>query len=340
MLLSRPQMVLRDTGIVVIARNEGERLKRCLLSCKDLVEKVVFSDSGSSDGSAEFARSVGVEVVELDKPYNQPRGRNAGFKRLLELVPDVKYVFFMDGDCQIVPGFLEAAHAELDKDKTLGAVCGRRLEIHPDASVYNRLVHMEWNTELGESDCGGDMLIRVEALKPLEGYREMMVSGEDFELCHRLRKSGWRIYRMDRDMTLHDVAIHRFGAWWKRHRRGGYSFAHAAVLNKDGFKVQQVRSILTWGLVLPAGAFVLAPVTLGTSLAALGALEGVLWYRVRNWRMKEMKDPSGDASVYALYIVIGKFAETQGVIEALWKHFRGRSFSYYNYKDYQKPKTS
>jgi GT2 family glycosyltransferase len=329
-------MVLKDTGIVVIARNEGERLKRCLLSCKDLVARVVFADSGSTDGSAEFARSVGVEVVELERPYNQPRGRNAGFRRLLELDPNVKYAFFMDGDCQLVPGFIEAAHEVMESDKTLGACCGRRLEIHPDASVYNKLVHMEWNTELGESDCGGDMMIRVEALKPTGGYNETMVSGEDFELCHRLRKSGWRIYRMDRDMTLHDVAIHRFGAWWKRHRRGGYSFAHAALLNKDGFKLRNIRSILTWGLVLPTGAVMLAPFTLGGSVAALGALNGMQWYRIRRWRMNEMKDDPKDASVYALYLLVGKFAETQGVIEATWKFVRGRSFQYYNYKDYQK----
>ena len=332
--------MLSDTGIVVIARNEGERLKRCLASCAGVARRVVFSDSGSSDGSAAHARSMGVEVVELQKPWNQPRGRNAGFKRLLELAADVKYVFFMDGDCQLVPGFLDAARARMEGDPALGAVCGRRLEIAPEASIYNRLVHMEWNTAIGDSDCGGDMLLRVDALRRLDGYREGMVSGEDFELCHRLRAAGLRVARIDADMTWHDVSIHRFSAWWKRHARGGYSYAHTAALNwgaPSTPKLRNLRTIVAWGLVLPLAGLALAPFTSGVSLLVYVALNGALWWRVRRWRMREMNDSARDAGSYALYIAIGKFAELQGVAWFLWKHLRGRAFSYVEYKDYQKP---
>jgi len=45
----------QDVAIVAIGRNEGERLKRCLRSVVGKARTVVYVDSGSADGSAEFA---------------------------------------------------------------------------------------------------------------------------------------------------------------------------------------------------------------------------------------------------------------------------------------------
>ncbi len=50
-------------GIVVIGRNEGNRLKTCLLSLIKEENTIVYVDSGSTDSSVEFARSLGVFVV-------------------------------------------------------------------------------------------------------------------------------------------------------------------------------------------------------------------------------------------------------------------------------------
>ena len=44
-------MTLQDIGIVVIARNEGERLRRCLASVPAGVGQVVYADSASTDDS-------------------------------------------------------------------------------------------------------------------------------------------------------------------------------------------------------------------------------------------------------------------------------------------------
>jgi len=110
--------MLEDTGIVVIARNEGERFRRCLASLQGQAKRIVYADSGSTDGSAEHARDNGAEAVVLDRPYNQPRGRNAGFRRLMELEPGLRYVLFLDGDCQLVPGFLASAREALEAQET------------------------------------------------------------------------------------------------------------------------------------------------------------------------------------------------------------------------------
>jgi len=91
-------------GVVVIGRNEGERLKRCLASVlAQHAGPVVYVDSGSSDGSVEYAKSVGIEVVDLDmtRPFTMARGRNAGFNYLLEHYPGCEFVQFVDGDCEM-----------------------------------------------------------------------------------------------------------------------------------------------------------------------------------------------------------------------------------------------
>ena len=41
----------RDLGAVVIGRNEGARLERCLDSLQGTVACIVYADSGSEDGS-------------------------------------------------------------------------------------------------------------------------------------------------------------------------------------------------------------------------------------------------------------------------------------------------
>ena len=64
-------------------------------------------------------------------------------------------------------------------------------------------------------------MVRVDAFRQVSGYRTDLICGEEPELCVRLRKAGWRIWRCAGDMTLHDAARFRFDQWWKRMVRGG-----------------------------------------------------------------------------------------------------------------------
>src|SRR5689334_14493639 len=102
-------------GIVAIGRNEGDRLVRCIKSLP-AASNVVYVDSGSSDNSARRAESLCVEVVELDasRPFTAARARNAGFKRLLQIAPELNYVQFIDGDCEMASGWGDAAVSFLE----------------------------------------------------------------------------------------------------------------------------------------------------------------------------------------------------------------------------------
>lgn len=257
----------RSIGVVVIGRNEGERLRRCLNSVREKTDHVVYVDSGSKDDSVSLSRALRVSAVELDMgtPFTAARARNEGFRRLLEDRPTLDYVFFVDGDCEVVDGWLDKARRFLDQHRDVAVVCGRRTEKYPDKSVYNMLIDMEWKVPAGETQfCGGDALMRVDIFQQEKGFRPDMICGEEPELCFRLRKAGWRIWCLDEPMTVHDAAIYHISQWWKRAVRSGYGFAQGAALYGEAPErlcIRECRRIWTWGFCFPVAVLILALVT-------------------------------------------------------------------------------
>ena len=132
---------LLSYGAVVIGRNEGARLKRCLASISDATA-LVYVDSGSSDGSAKMARDRGVDVVDLDMsiPFTAARARNAGFAHLQDKFPDLHFVQFVDGDCELAKGWTERAARFLESRPDVAAVCGRLRERYPEKSSIQLVV--------------------------------------------------------------------------------------------------------------------------------------------------------------------------------------------------------
>jgi GT2 family glycosyltransferase len=297
----------QNVAIVVIGRNEGERLKSCLLAAMGGARTVVYVDSGSQDGSAEYARSAGCGVVELDAvlPFTAARARNAGFQRVMEQEPDVAFIQFVDGDCDLVEGWLERGAAALNARPDVGIVCGHVREIHPEASVYNKLCDLEWEQTPGEiRSSGGRFLIRREVFSAAGGFRADVIAAEDDEFCVRARGLGWKILMVDAEMARHDAAMMRFSQWWRRSRRTGHAYAQVAALHGNGeerYFVRDCRRVWFWGLVLPVLALGLAAFTHGWSLLLLAAyaLQFVRIYlhgRKRDWAGR-------DALIYAWFTV-------------------------------------
>ncbi|MCC7004155.1 MAG: glycosyltransferase [Gemmatimonadaceae bacterium] len=318
--------------VVAIGRNEGERLRKCLESLPSTVALVVYVDSGSSDGSVEMSRARGAEVVELDMqvPFTAARARNAGLKRLREMRPDVDLVQYVDGDCILVDGWLESAIATIDGDPELAVVCGRRREIAPGASSYNRLIDMEWDTPVGRAESGGgDAFMRIAAVEDVGGYDATLIAGEEPELCARLRARGWTIRRIAAEMTFHDAALHRFGQWWKRMVRGGHGYAEIHAMHAEMWGRQTVSAV-AWGLCVPLLIAVAAVYTNGVGFALL------LLYPVQCARIARMRRARGDeiyaALLYASFCVLGKTPEGLGVLRFWWNRLRRRRARLIEYK--------
>jgi len=327
---------MQGVGVVVIGRNEGERLMRCLASLP-AGAPVVYVDSGSTDQSPERAARAGAEVEVLDPatPFTAARGRNAGLERLRASHPELELAQLVDGDCLLAPEWLTSAVEAIRADPKLAIVCGRRRERFPEASVYNLLCDLEWDTPVGvANDCGGDSLVRIGALASVGGFRATMIAGEEPELCFRLRESGWKIRRIDAEMTAHDAAITRFGQWWKRQVRAGYAYGLCWWLHGDSperFREKELRSIVVWGAGVPAAALLLgAAIHPALALAPL-SLYGLLFYRVMRHRLR--RDPDArHARLDAAFCVIGKFAQLSGVTRFALDRVRGKREQLIEYK--------
>ena len=328
---------MNSIGVVVIGRNEGNRLKQCLLSVLDRIKTVVYVDSGSTDGSVELALSLGVNVVELDLsiPFTAARARNAGFEYLLQIEPTVDFVQFVDGDCLIVDGWLQKATEALNARKEVVVVCGRRREEFPRNSVYNRLCDIEWDSPVGEAEvCGGDAMMRVSALKQVGGFNPTLIAGEEPELCVRLRQGGGKILRLDAEMTLHDAQIMHFGQWWRRSIRNGHAYAEGAWLHgksPEKHWVKESRRIWLWGFMLPFLAIASAWLTGGISLILLLTAYGILFLRIYKYGRNREIIPS-DALLYGLFCVLDKFPQVIGQIQFHLFRFLRRKRTIVEYK--------
>jgi len=333
-------------GIVAIGRNEGERLRRCLTSLATNASAcpVVYVDSGSTDGSREVAAEAGAMVVDLDlsTPFTAARARNEGADRLLAAHPETVFIQFIDGDCELQPGWVDAALEAITGDR-VAIVCGRRRERHPDASIYNRLIDLEWNTPIGEAAaCGGDSLIRTFAFQQAGGFDRTVIAGEEPELCLRLRRAKWCILRIDHEMAFHDAAITRFSQWWMRAVRSGYAYAEGAWRYGRGsehYNVRNIASILVWSVGFPVVGlaatmalwFVLGPLA---ALVAIGLTVGAYIAQFVKLTVRGVRRDFGGriAMAWSASVIIGKFAELVGVLTFARRRILGTDARLIEYK--------
>lgn len=305
------------TGVVLIGRNEGERLKRSVASIDLALTPVVYVDSGSSDDSVGYCQAKGIAVVELDMsiPFTAARARNEGYLHLACRHPELHYVQFLDGDCELVAGWLATATDFLGRNPGYAAVCGRRRETNPDTSIYNRLCDLEWNTPIGDTrSCGGDVMLRVAAFDGVGGFNDQLIAGEEPELCFRLRGSGWRVHRLDAEMTRHDANLITFRQWWRRTQRAGYACTGGALLHglsPERYYVKPTLRALVWGGLLPLTVFLLG-------LYSPLFLLVLLTYPVQYIRLVRSAPTDGAIGRrWAFFLLLGKFPEFMGLLQCL-----------------------
>ena len=308
-------------GVVVIGRNEGDRLLHCLESVLRQASKVVYVDSGSTDNSIECAKDLGSTVVSLDLslPFSAGRARNAGFSSLIESYPDIGYVQFVDGDCILSQDWLMHAVAVFEEKHDVSIVCGRRREISPAHSIFNMMCDIEWDTPVGYAEsCGGDFLVRASIFQSIGGFNDAVIAGEEPEMCYRLRKTGGKVYRANFEMTLHDAQMDTFSQWWKRTLRSGHAYMQCLYLHRkspNSNDLRSVISILFWGGLLP----VVTVLSVVFDLAALVALivflyiylVSKIYYHVR----KSKKSRPTDSLIFSIFTTIGKIPQFFGVLK-------------------------
>lgn len=320
---------MSKVAAVVIGRNEGQRLERCLTSLKDQVDQIVYVDSGSTDSSVAFARSMRVQVVELDPtlPFTAARARNEGFAA----VRGVDYVQFVDGDCGVVEYWIDKAVEALDNAPGIGIVTGWRSEISPQATIYNAMVDVEWHRPAGDIEaCGGDMMVRASVFREVGGFNPTVIASEDDEFCLRVGEAGYRVVRLPENMTRHDAAMTRFSEWWKRTIRNGHGFAEVGRMHEPHFKRERQR-VWVYGGLLPL-IFVVGLVTgLWVWSVLVLAVYAINWWRTADGLEYEGLTPA-QARHQALFLTISKIPNLIGMLTYYRRRFRGEAATIIEYK--------
>lgn len=326
-MISKSQSVVA----VIIGRNEGGRLIRCLDAVSKFTTKLIYVDSASVDDSVKEASKRGAHVVLLNmtKPFTAARARNAGFEKAYALFSDTEFVQFIDGDCEVLAGWLETSVSFLQKNPQIAVVSGVLNERFPEKSIYNMLCNIEWKMPVGEvKSCGGNALMRVKAFKEADGFMDTLIAGEEPELCVRLRQKGWKIWHLDNDMMLHDANMIHLSQWWKRAVRGGYAFAEGSYLHgaaPEFHWVAESRRAWVWGAILPAIILIIGFLNWKFSLLLF------LIYPLQICRLA-LKEKHLQKWLLAAHLVLSKFPEAIGQIEFYKRRFFGKKITLIEYK--------
>jgi cellulose synthase/poly-beta-1,6-N-acetylglucosamine synthase-like glycosyltransferase len=219
--------------------------------------ELLYVDSASSDGSAERAFEYGAKVIRINpaRPC-AAAGRNAGWKAASAAI-----VLFLDGDTVLAPQFVADSLHHFG-DPRVAVVFGHRSEIKPEASMFNRVLDLDWVFPEGQAlFCGGDALIRRSVLEEVNGFDERLIAGEEPEMCWRIRARGYEIVGVDRSMVVHDLAMTRWSQYWRRALRSGFALAEISARfrhTSSPLWLRESRSNILHGTIMLA-LFLVAP---------------------------------------------------------------------------------
>ncbi|MCX7066286.1 MAG: glycosyltransferase [Methylococcales bacterium] len=323
-------------SVVVIGRNEGQRLAACLKSIKEvtLPIELIYVDSNSQDSSPELAEGLGAKVL-LVNPQRPCAaiGRNAGWR-----AATAPYILFLDGDTLLHPDFLQLALNEM-ADETVAVVWGHRREMYPEHSLYNRVLDLDWIYPAGISEfCGGDTLMRRNILEQVDGFSENLIAGEEPELCQRIRAQGKIILHIDQPMTLHDLAMTQFNAYWRRALRAGHAYAEVSQRMKNtAFPLWQhdcrrnaIHATVLIGLLL---ASVLFSVITGSVLTIVGLLFAYTFLIVRSaYKARWRNAPAFTLLLYGIHSHFQQIPIACGQLSYWYHRFRNKQQGLIEYK--------
>ena len=324
---------------VIIGRNEGARLERCLQSVRAIRNwtgeiEIIYVDSGSTDDSCTLARSLGARVVVLNSERpSAALGRNAGWR-----MAAAPLILFLDGDTVLDPDFPNRAAVVL-ADPQVAVVCGRRRELHPETSVYNRVLDLDWIGVPGPcAYCGGDALVRREVLETVGGYDDCLIAGEEPDMCRRIRGLGYQVLHLDCPMTGHDLAMHHWRQYWRRAVRTGHAYAEVSSRYAgthlplwEAESRSNVKRGTFWALAFTFGLIACFLVRNPLPLLAVAAFLGLLAARTSRkfgWKSSNRRT----LFLYGLHSHLQQLPILAGQISYWWGRRRGRRRRLIEYK--------
>ncbi len=194
-------------SIIIKALNEEKRVVAAVESALAAVQtvggEVVLADSCSSDRTVDLASAYPIRIVQLAHADERccGVGPQLGYQHSTG-----DFVYILDGDMEMLPGFLPQALAFMQAHPDVAGVGGRVVEMNTSSMEYLARVergtgHMQAG-EVDRLDMGG--LYRRAAVEQAGYFSDRNLhSYEEFDLAVRLRVHGWKLWRLGVDAVRH-----------------------------------------------------------------------------------------------------------------------------------------
>jgi GT2 family glycosyltransferase len=276
-------------SVIIKAFNEEKNicaaLESSLAAVSEVGGEVILADSHSTDRTVELASRYPVRVIQLVNPEERccGVGPQLGYQHSRG-----EYVYIMDGDMQMLKGFLRQALAFLAQHPEAAGVGGRLVELNNESLEYReRGLRNAAHLSPGEVDRldGGGLYRRLAVEEAGYLSDRNLHSYEEFDLAVRLRSLGWKLWRIPVDSVTHyghDAPPYQLlkRRWRTRYTQGLGELVRSAFgrpqmrLVLRGMRELRIYSaVLAWWAVLLSIPFWPAPLMVrGASFAVLAVL--------------------------------------------------------------------
>ncbi len=247
-------------SILIKALNEDAKIARCLEAAVHEISKVggevILVDSLSTDRTVEIAKAFPVRIVQFENAAD--RGCGAAVQLGYQFARG-EFLYLIDGDMVLQPGFLKYALEYLKANSSVAGVGGLMIDTQTNTSADKRRAQEYATiTQVSTVDyLGGGGLYRSSAIHSL-GYlaHRGLKACEEAELGVRLRKSGWTLSRLPViaiSHTGHNES--NIGMLW-RLWRNGRMHAHGTFLRSALGQPWWWKSArIAWFVFAPLGLY-------------------------------------------------------------------------------------
>ena len=269
-------------SILIKALNEEAKIARCLEAAVREVSgvggEVILVDSLSTDRTVEMAKEFPVRIVQFE--YVADRGCGAATQLGYQFARG-EFLYLIDGDMVLQPGFLSKALDYLVDNPSVAGVGGLLVDTHIHTPADKRRAQEYGSiTQVSAVDyLGGGGLYRASAIQSV-GYlaHRWLKACEEAELGVRLRKAGWTLSRLPVVAVSHtghkESSIDMLRRLW----RNGRMRAHGTFLRSAMGRPWWWKSArIVWFVFAPLGIYlsVMFFALLGI-VAGLSVLQAIL----------------------------------------------------------------
>jgi len=235
-----------SVSVVVCCYNAAETLSECLEGLARLEYpdyETIVVDDGSTDHTAEIARSHGVRLISIAN-QGLAHARNVGLSAARG-----ELVAYIDGDAFPDPHWLHYV-AEAFARPGNAAVGGPNIP-PPDGPVAECVanapggpIHVLLSDREAEHIPGCNMVFRRAALEAVGGFDpQFHAAGDDVDICWRLQEQGWTLGFSPAAVVWHRRRNSVRGYW---RQQKGYGKAEALLERKWPEKYNATGHV-TWG---------------------------------------------------------------------------------------------